>query len=437
MIFNAVGKARTWFWLLVCIPAVQAISGSAALAQDPAAAPRVTPPAATVAASPSPAVKATAARFTGDKLRTQITLELSGPIKPTIFVLGDPYRAIVDVSDLQFKFAGPSLPAAYGLVGAWRYGLFAARKSRMVFDVVGPVKVEQIVVTQRLGDQTWRLSFELVAIDAATFDAQQKAQPRTARPALKASTFDDLPAAAASMNLRPVVVIDPGHGGLDPGASNGGVLEKNIVLAVGRHLKALLTASGRYEVSMTRNSDVFVPLDQRLRTSQKMRADLFISIHADAVGEVALAQNVRGATIYTLSDQASDEQARLLAEKENAVDTLAGIDIARDKDGDAVRNILVDLLKRETSNFSHEFSAQLANELRRHVALARDPQRGAGFKVLKQTQTPSVLIELGYMSNVQDQKLLQSPDWQRQVATGIATAVDRFFDKRQSTSARQ
>ncbi len=375
--------------------------------------------------------------FSGDKSRTQITFDLTAPVKPTVFVLGDPYRVIVDIGDLQFRFAGSALPAAHGLISAWRYGLFAERKSRIVLDALAPIKVDRVNVTAAPGDRTWKLVFDIVAVDAATFESVLKAQPRPTRRPLKSGAFEDLPAAAGKVNARPAIVIDPGHGGLDPGATSGTVLEKNIVLSVARHLKATLAASGRYDVSMTRVADVFVSLDQRLRTSRKLGADLFISIHADAVGEPALAQSVRGATVYTLSDQASDEQARLLAEKENAADLLAGIDAGRGKEGDEVRNILVDLMKRETSNFSHEFSGGLVAELRRHVALARDPQRGAAFKVLKQTQTPAVLIELGYMSNVQDQLLLQSPEWQKQVAIGIAKAVDGFFAKRLSTASRQ
>ena len=137
-----------------------------------------------------------------------------------------------------------------------------------------------------------------------------------------------------------------------------------------------------------------------------------------------------------LSEQASDEQARQLAEKENAVDQLAGLDSRSGEGQDQVRNILVDLLKRETSNFAHDFRGLVANELRRHIPMSRDPQRSAAFKVLKQTQTPAVLIELGYMSNAKDQKLLHSNEWQLQVGTAIAASVEAFFAKRPATASR-
>ena len=377
----------------------------------------------------------TGAKFSGDQTKTRITFDVSGPVKPTVFLLGDPTRVIIDVPDLQFKFAATAMPAAHGLVTAWRYGLFANHKSRIVLDVAGPVKVERVHVTGAAAGQPVQVVVELAATDAATFDAALKSQPQTNRPALRSSAPEELPEVAVKANSKPVVVIDPGHGGLDPGAVVGSVHEKNLVLAVARQVRAILLATGRYDVVMTRSTDVFVSLDRRRRTSERLKADLFISIHADSVGEVNLAQNVRGATVYTLSEQASDEQARLLAEKENAVDLLAGLERGGN-DQDQVRNILVDLMKRETANFAHDFRTMLVGELRRHVPMARDPQRSAAFMVLKQTQTPSVLIELGYMSNVQDQKLLLSTDWQKQVGGAMAASIEAFFAKRPATASR-
>ncbi len=378
----------------------------------------------------------TGAKFSGDQTKTRITFDVSAAVKPTVFLLGDPTRVIIDVPDLQFKLATAEVPAAHGLVTAWRYGLFATRKSRIVLDVAGPVKVERVQVTGGAAGQTAQIVVELVATDAASFDAALKSQPQTNRPTLKSSAYEELPEVAAKVNSKPVVVIDPGHGGLDPGAVVGSVHEKNLVLTVARQVRAILLATGRYDVVMTRSTDVFVSLDRRRRTSERLKADLFISIHADSVGEVNLAQNVRGATVYTLSEQASDEQARLLAEKENAVDLLAGLERGGGNDQDQVRNILVDLMKRETANFAHDFRTMLVGELRQHVPMARDPQRSAAFMVLKQTQTPSVLIELGYMSNVQDQKLLLSTDWQKQVGGAIAASIEAFFAKRPATASR-
>jgi N-acetylmuramoyl-L-alanine amidase len=246
--------------------------------------------------------------------------------------------------------------------------------------------------------------------------------------------------AKPATRTRQVIVIDPGHGGVDPGAVGPSVagqppvLEKTVVLAVSKLLAATLLTSGRYEVVLTRSGDTFVPLEQRANQSRRLGADLFISVHADSVAANANAQGVRGATVYMLSDEASDEQARRLADKENAADQAGGHQATAKLDNDQVRNILVDLMRRETSEFSAEFRSTVVGELSRRIAMAREPQRAAAFKVLKQTEVPAVLIELGYMSNGQDQKLLQSAAWQAQVAGSIAAAVDQFFAKRTSVA---
>ncbi|HXF54052.1 MAG TPA: N-acetylmuramoyl-L-alanine amidase [Hyphomicrobiaceae bacterium] len=379
---------------------------------------------------------ATGTRIEGDGERTRFRLELTRPVVAQIFVLGAPYRVVVDVADLEFKLPPSAGRSGHGLVSAFRYGLFAASKSRLVLDVTAPVLIENAAFVPAHQGNPAHLAFDLVRIDAAKFAALKQSGPQREgtleRPQPRA-----MPPAAKRATARPVIVIDPGHGGPDPGAVAGpDLLEKNVVLAVARQLKAILAAGRRYDVHLTRNEDVFVSLDERLRLSRQYGADLFISLHVDALAETDAARSVRGATIYTLSERASDETARRLAEKENASDLLAGLDAQPAAGEDDVRSILIDLIRRETANFSTQFRNLLTDRLKGRIALSREPHRSAAFKVLKQSETPCVLLELGYMSNAEDQARLRTPEWQRQVAQSVASAIDAYFAERLAGNQR-
>ena len=255
-------------------------------------------------------------------------------------------------------------------------------------------------------------------------------QDRPAPPSASREAAAAVPGAALSRALpgartpgRPVVVIDPGHGGQDPGAIGAaGTFEKTITLAVSREVRRALEQTGRYRVHLTRDGDDFLPLRERVQRARRWRADLFLSIHADSIGS----DETRGASVYTLSDTASDAEAAALAARENRADIIAGIDLSHESRD--VANILIDLAQRETMNRSAELARLLVHELGQEVRmLPVRPHRFAGFAVLKAPDIPAALIELGYLSNPEDERLLRQGAHRRRVAAGIQRAVDAFF----------
>ena len=222
-------------------------------------------------------------------------------------------------------------------------------------------------------------------------------------------------------------MVDPGHGGIDHGTrAASGETEKQIVLDFALLLRDQLEKSGKYRVAMTRSDDTFIALDERVRMARARQAALFISIHADALKKSE--GEAQGATIYTVSDTASDAEAARLAENENRADVIAGIDLSREPDD--VAEILVDLAQRETKTFSLHFAKTLVTELRNVARLHKHPMKSAGFKVLKAPDVPSVLVELGYVSNKEDLKQLVSGTWRNRTAASIVQAVDTFFSTR-------
>lgn len=387
-------------------------------------------------APPEPAAtlhvsKATAVDVLGDRSETVFQLTLTRGVTAEVYSLAKPYRVIIDLPDVGFALPADAGRDARGLVQAYRYGQFAEGKARIVLDTTGPVAIAKAAMTNARSGSGVVLTVELRPSNAAAF-GEGTGGGRQPAEASTTAAISDSPSTAplGAARDKPVIVIDPGHGGIDPGAVGAGnLLEKHLVFTVAKRVQEQLENGGRYSVIMTRDRDVFVSLSDRLAISRKAQADLFISIHADSI-EQTYAQSIKGATIYTLSERASDAEARAIAEKENASDLIAGLDVAKGEDNDDVKNILIDLMKRETANFSAEFSQTLVRSLKANVSLSRDPERAAAFKVLRQTHAPSVLVELGYVSNPDESRQMQSAAWQQKVAASIAAAVDSYFAKR-------
>jgi N-acetylmuramoyl-L-alanine amidase len=378
-------------------------------------------------------VIADAAAVTAEPARTRLAIDLTGPAEFQVFRLTTPDRVVIDLTNVEFTVPPTTGRSGAGLVRSFRFGAFAPGKSRVVIETTGPVKVKATRLLREGARGRHRLEVELVP--SATVELTEGEVAAAVESVERLKDGDD---AAASTSAPPVarkiptIVIDPGHGGVDTGAEGAVGAEKEIVLAVARELNRELLATGRYRVVMTRTSDVFVSLDRRLKLSQEHRAQLFISLHTDSLEKRELAGAIRGATIYTLSQRASDEQARRLADKENAVDLLAGAQLAAERAEDDVKTILYDLLARETDGLSLNFRHLMLKHMRNRIRLSREPQRGANFAVLRQAETPAVLIELGFISHAEEEKLMRSHEWQRQIAAAITAAVGDYFSKRKA-----
>lgn len=383
------------------------------------AAERPAPPAPRTPAADSLPV-ATDARLGGDESQTRFVMDFSRKIDLRAFTLADPYRVVLDIPQAIFQLPPKTGEVGRGLIKAFRFGLVMQGGSRMVFDLAKPARIEKAFVVDATDGAPARLVLDLVATDRESFLRRIAVDSTLSRA--------DLPRAkgveAKNGDPRPLVVLDPGHGGIDTGTKGpGGVEEKDIVLNFAQRLRDRVEKTGKYRVLMTRTDDTFVPLADRVRIARDARAALFVSIHADSLphGE----GDAQGASVYTLSETATDSEAARLAEKENRADVIAGVDLKSEPDD--VAGILLDLAERETKSLSIQFAHRLVGDMKSATRLHKTPLKSAGFRVLRAPDVPSVLVELGYVSNRQDLESLLSESWRNRTADSIAQAIDSYF----------
>ena len=400
---HTVPTPRTELMPRVLLVLVLLVVGSAASARD------VAPPG-------DPVPVAYALRVLGDASRTRLILEFDGKPEHRVRLLTGPDRIAVELSPMVFALADPS-QVGKGLVAAVRYGATDVAAGRLVLELARPASVRSARISALEKAGRHRLVLDLAPIDRHAFEALAR-QDLPPPP-------DTGPAAAR----RYTVMVDPGHGGVDGGATGkGGLREKDATLAFALAFRAAFVGHREIDVLLTREADTFLPLSRRAQMASEAKADLFVSVHADSLRQ----RSIRGATVYLLSREGSDAQSRRLARDQNRADLLGGI--AQEAPA-AAEDILVDLMRRETEAFSRRFAARLVATLRDEVRLIGNPIRGADFFVLRAPDVPSVLLELGYLSNREDERLLASAEWQRRAAGLLKAAVERFFAIRGAAAA--
>lgn len=384
--------------------------------------------------TPAHALSVDQIRFGVHPEKVRLVLDLSEASDFRVFTLDNPARLVIDLPSFTWQ-AGSVAPQTGAHIASVRQGHLKEGVSRIVFDLQNPVKVQSAFVLTRRESKPDRLVIDYLQASPAEFSAQRgqilgTLETETTRTASAAAsrTAGSLPVPAPTSKprtVKPLVIIDPGHGGVDPGAvGTNNVFEKDVVLALSKELKKQLVQSGQYRVMMTRESDVFLKLRDRVNFARRHEADLFISVHADSLRR----RNVSGASVYTLSETASDKQTAALAARENRADLIAGIDLSTEDD--EVAGILVDLAMRDTMNQSKFFANILVDSFStKGVSLLDNPHRYAGFAVLKAPDIPSVLVEAGFMSNRQEAHLLTTPSHRRKIATALKRGIDAYFEQ--------
>lgn len=378
-------------------------------------------------------------RFGAHPGKTRLVFDLSRESKFRVFSLAEPYRLVIDLPSFEWQAGDIEHPQGSSVL-AVRHGTLEPGVSRIVFDMDKPVEVRTAFTLPEQPGKPHRLVIDYSTTTEQNLkDIQNKIFGADTLTELAKPQFQSYKTASLSTMAppptpekkavqppvqKPLIVIDPGHGGIDPGATGSNkVYEKHVVLALSKDLKEQLEKSGKYRVLMTRDKDVFIKLRDRVAFARNNGADLFVSIHADSIEK----SNVRGASFYTLSEKASDSQTAQLAARENKADLIAGVDLSHE-DHD-VANILVDLAVRDTSNQGKFFANKVVDSFKGHgLNVLPNPHRHAGFAVLKAPDIPSILVEAGFMSNSREARALNTSDYRQKIAKALKDGIDRYFE---------
>lgn len=360
-------------------------------------------------------VEASRISDTDDGMRLKLGLTQGVPFRA--FTLDAPPRLVLDFREVDWRGVDPRLLDWADAAQAVRVGGFRPGWSRMVVDLAGPYILD--TANADIDEGTGMAMIEVLLRSAS---AEDFAQASGAPPLAGWDMLDEgLPAPKHRRQTgegRLLVVLDPGHGGVDPGAERGETSEKALMLIFARELQEVLLRADGFDVELTREDDRFVSLERRVALAHQAGAQVFISLHADALSE----GQARGTTVYTLSDSASDEASAALAERHDRADILAGIDLS--ESDDVVADVLIDLARMETQPRSEQMAKAIRLGLaEQDLPLNSRPLRAAGFSVLKSPDIPSILLELGFMSNERDLANLQDPDWRARMAAGVRDAL--------------
>jgi N-acetylmuramoyl-L-alanine amidase len=364
--------------------------------------------------------------------RTRLVIELSDPVNLRAFALANPDRVVIDMPEVSWRLGAPPRPSGYGPVKSYRYGQFRAGNSRMVIDLNAPVTVADTLVIPPSSGFGYRVVIYLFPVSRANFDAPAGWPADLKKRESDAEKLAALIAGqtAATAQGKKIIVLDPGHGGLDSGTVGvNGLMEKDLALAQALKLARELRGRG-YAVFLTRDNDTFIPVRQRVAIARAKKADLFIALHADSNPNA----DTTGTSIYTLNDGRSDREAAALAKRENQSDVIAGVDLSGENE--PVAPILIDLAQRDTRNKSSQFATNALKSMGQVTdLLARSPHRSASLAVLVAPDVPAVLIELGYLSNRGDARQMNTDSWRTKGAGAIADAVDAQFTRPSAAQA--